>query len=238
MSQPRRPRHPAEGGYARGDETRKRIIEAALQLFGERGYDGASTRDIAQAAGVNAPALQYYFHNKEGVYQACAENLVEQLKQHFADATAHARALLAQPGERGALIDAYLQVQARALSLLLSPEHATFKNMFSREYAGEALSSGSSLLDREVKQPMNALLLNLLARIMGSRPDDNITRIRLLTLKGQTMAFHYPPGACLELLKWKRMDTRHANMVKQAIAEQTRILLETWAREADRHASD
>jgi len=35
-----------------------------MRLFGEKGYEGASTRDIAAAAGVNAPALQYYFDNK------------------------------------------------------------------------------------------------------------------------------------------------------------------------------
>ena len=65
-----RHRHSVEGGYARGEETRARIISAALKLFGQRGFDGSSTRDIATAAGVNAPALQYYFDNKEGDFVA------------------------------------------------------------------------------------------------------------------------------------------------------------------------
>ena len=73
MSQPKRPRRAPAGGYARGDETRQRIIDAAIRLFGEHGFAGASTRDIAAAAGVNPPALQYYFESKEGVYNACAQ---------------------------------------------------------------------------------------------------------------------------------------------------------------------
>ena len=64
MNQPKPLRRPLAGGYARGDETRLRITEAAIELFGEYGFDGASTRDIAARAGVNAPALQYYFENK------------------------------------------------------------------------------------------------------------------------------------------------------------------------------
>jgi AcrR family transcriptional regulator len=60
-------RHSVTGGYTRGEETRARIIAAAMRLFGEKGYEAASTRDIAAAAGVNAPALQYYFDKKEGV---------------------------------------------------------------------------------------------------------------------------------------------------------------------------
>ena len=33
-------RRTSAGGYARGDETRQRIIEAAIELFGERGFAG------------------------------------------------------------------------------------------------------------------------------------------------------------------------------------------------------
>jgi TetR/AcrR family transcriptional regulator, regulator of cefoperazone and chloramphenicol sensitivity len=72
-------RHAAEGGYQRGEETRARIVTAALKLFGERGFEGASTRDIATSAGVNAPALQYYFDNKEGVYLACIDHIVSRV---------------------------------------------------------------------------------------------------------------------------------------------------------------
>ena len=77
MTRAAKHRHAIEGGYARGEETRARIVTAALRMFGERGFDGASTRDIATSAGVNAPALQYYFDNKEGVYLACAEHIVK-----------------------------------------------------------------------------------------------------------------------------------------------------------------
>src|SRR5882724_12267732 len=72
-------RYAVEGGYARGEETRARIVTAALKMFGERGFEAASTRDIATGAGVNAPALQYYFDNKEGVYLACVEHIVKRV---------------------------------------------------------------------------------------------------------------------------------------------------------------
>src|SRR3569832_522052 len=68
-------RRKAESGYARGEETRARIIRTALALFGERGFDGVSTRDIDAQAGVPAPSLQYYFENKEGLYAACIADI-------------------------------------------------------------------------------------------------------------------------------------------------------------------
>lgn len=94
----RAPRHRPEAGYARGEETRRRIIDVALRLFAQRGFEGASTREIAKEAGVNAPALQYYFDNKEGVYQACARHIVDSAVEHFLPAVEQAEAVLEQGG--------------------------------------------------------------------------------------------------------------------------------------------
>lgn len=49
------------------------IIEVAEKLFSEMGFDGASTRHIAQDANVNMAMLNYYFGGKEGLYLAVFE---------------------------------------------------------------------------------------------------------------------------------------------------------------------
>lgn len=53
------------------DDTRKRIIEAALKLFGQVGYTRASTRAIAEQAEVNEVTLFRHFGNKKGLLLAC-----------------------------------------------------------------------------------------------------------------------------------------------------------------------
>jgi AcrR family transcriptional regulator len=55
------------------DETRQRIIEAATALFGETGYSRASTRAIAERAGVNEVTIFRHFGNKETLLVACIE---------------------------------------------------------------------------------------------------------------------------------------------------------------------
>src|ERR1700682_2998925 len=59
-------------GYQKGKETQARILEVALKTFGNEGFKGATTRQIADDAGVNLPALKYYFGGTEGRYLACA----------------------------------------------------------------------------------------------------------------------------------------------------------------------
>ena len=62
---------------SRGEDTRQRLIEAALKIFGESGLEGASTRMLADAAGANLAAIPYHFGSKEGLYRAAAEFIVE-----------------------------------------------------------------------------------------------------------------------------------------------------------------
>lgn len=50
------------------DTTRDRIIEAAGEIFAERGFESTTVREICQAAGANIAAVNYYFGDKERLY--------------------------------------------------------------------------------------------------------------------------------------------------------------------------
>ncbi len=52
------------------EETRQRIIQGAAQAFAQKGYDGATTRAIAQAAGVNEVTLFRHFGSKKNLFLA------------------------------------------------------------------------------------------------------------------------------------------------------------------------
>ncbi len=49
-------------------EPRARLLEAAGQIFAEKGFKGGTVREIIQRAGVNIAAVNYYFRDKEGLY--------------------------------------------------------------------------------------------------------------------------------------------------------------------------
>jgi AcrR family transcriptional regulator len=48
--------------------TRQRLLDAATELFNQKGYAATTVREIVEAAGVTKPVLYYYFKNKEGLY--------------------------------------------------------------------------------------------------------------------------------------------------------------------------
>ena len=72
----RRPGRPA--GHT-GDETRARILRAALESFAERGLAGSSVRDIAKAASIRVSTLYPYFSSKDALYREVQEGVHQEL---------------------------------------------------------------------------------------------------------------------------------------------------------------
>ena len=65
---------------ASSDETRQRILAAALDLFSELSFDGATTREIATRAGVTQPLLNYHFSTKDELWFAAVDGVFNDLE--------------------------------------------------------------------------------------------------------------------------------------------------------------
>lgn len=64
----------------RAIETRRVLLEAALNEFAERGFDGASVRRIGERAGIEYTLITYHFRNKDALWRAVAEHAFEQIE--------------------------------------------------------------------------------------------------------------------------------------------------------------
>ena len=70
------------------DPTRDRILAAAIDLFSERSFDGATTREIAARAGVTQPLLNYHYRSKDELWRAAVDSLFELLERSMNDRVA------------------------------------------------------------------------------------------------------------------------------------------------------
>ena len=78
---PSRAASPTRTPRPSADATRDRIVAAAIDLFSERSYDGASTRDIAARAEVTQPLVNYHFRTKEELWRAAVDSLFSRLNR-------------------------------------------------------------------------------------------------------------------------------------------------------------
>jgi AcrR family transcriptional regulator len=68
------------------DERRQNAIEAAIKTFAAAGYHGASTTDIARAAGISQPYIYALFPNKHELFLATHRRVVQRIRDAFAEA--------------------------------------------------------------------------------------------------------------------------------------------------------
>lgn len=62
----------------RGEETRRRLVAATIDVVAERGWDAATTRRIAARAGSKQALINYHFGSKEGLLRAAAEAALQE----------------------------------------------------------------------------------------------------------------------------------------------------------------
>src|ERR687889_1826695 len=86
---------------ARGERTLRKILDAARQEFGERGFSDSSIVGITQRAGVALGTFYTYFDSKEALFNALVRHMSEQVRDSVGPAFAEAKDAL--DGERRAL---------------------------------------------------------------------------------------------------------------------------------------
>ena len=91
---------------ARGERTLRKILDAAREEFGERGFSDSSIVGITQRAGVALGTFYTYFESKEGLFQALVRDMSAQVRDKVGPSLAGAQDGL--DGERRAL-EAFLQ---------------------------------------------------------------------------------------------------------------------------------
>lgn len=124
---------------ARGEATRRRLLNAAEQEFGAKGYHGASVSSITQRADIAQGTFYLYFHSKEEMFVTLVRDIGHQLRAQSAQAVARATSRL--EAERLGL-EAFLQFTTRHRGLYRIVQESQFVDpQIFREYY-EKLAEG------------------------------------------------------------------------------------------------
>jgi len=175
--------------------TRRALLDAAADVFAERGFRDATVREICQRAGANVAAVNYHFGDKASLYAAVLSELSEMAQARFPSDAGLQKA--ATPRQRlTAFIRSFLQ---RVLSEELSARHG---RIMTRE-----MVEPTAALDRMVRdyiQPQADLLRDILQDLLPPGTDRALTRLCGLSIVGQILFYAHcrpvlqrlePPGA-------------------------------------------
>ena len=203
---------------------RQRLIDAGLEIFGTYNLEGATTRQLAEHAGVNQAAIPYYFGGKEGLYFAVIEHL---FSSNFAVISPVLSALQGELASKKPTKDEALALLKKLLNTMLE-----------RILARKASSTWARIIMREQMQPTQAFSLiydkgiqrvheavsMLLAIILEKKPTDRRVILRSHMVVGQVLIFLAGRETIRRRLNLTGYTDEELKEIKQALDDQLELL--------------
>jgi AcrR family transcriptional regulator len=215
-------RHHRRARRDRGADTRARLIEAALDVFGRLGFEGAGTRQIAKEADANLAAIVYHFGSKEALHIAVAEHIVARVRERIGASIAAAATAEATATPEGARL-ALANLIANFVDVLLGDADA---ERWARFIIREQLQPTAAFdVIFGFMGPAHGIGTRLVATILG-RPEDEEARIRTFTIIGQVMVFRVAQTLALRRLGWSEIGAAERARIKRIVTAQTMALLD------------
>jgi len=210
---------------SKSDRAKARLFEAALAVFGEKGPEGATVREIAREAGQNVAAIAYYFGSKEKLYRAVIEGIVAGIWRSLEDVVEKARELRQSgrnsPELAAGLVEDFLS--AIYLRLLSRRDAVSVVQIVVREQLGP--TPAFSILYEKGFRKLHEMLCYLTGMALGRDPRDQETILRTHLLMGQVYFFAMSREAILRRLGWKSLEGRNAELVTGLLRENLAQLL-------------
>jgi AcrR family transcriptional regulator len=228
-------RHPAEGGYARGEQTRARIIAAALKVFAEEGYTRASTRRMAAVAGVNLPALQYYFNNKEGLHLACGQAMAARVAGEYSEIMTLADEV-ASTGDAERATAVLCDLLDRMLTLSAADDGPSDESRFLARAQANSAGPAYSLIRGEIIRPLFETCATLTAAAIGPGAAVETSRLITLLLMNQLSAVSVHRDNTLSGMDWTGIGPEETAALRKALRLTVSATLK--AARAQRNADD
>lgn len=202
----------------KGEQARRKLLLAALKKIGEKGYENASVREIADEAGQNVAAIAYYFGNKEKLYVSVLEGIGGYLGGVFGTIAEETRAKL----QSGSLDPAgAVEVMKRMLRTLLGEvedgEFEKIRLVMIREQSSP--SESFDVLYKKALKPLHELFTTVLGVATGEDPASPVTILRAHALFGQVIAFKIARTTILRRLGVKKLSPEHLATIATILDE-------------------
>ena len=197
----------------------KALIEAGLLLFGQKGFDATSTRELAAKAGVNLALIAYHFGGKDGLRRAVVGEVARRLM-------AVAGAPQSSDGLTPASALRRLQTILRGVAAFIgsAPEAGPVVN-----FALAELARGGPMTDLIYEGfigPKHAELCELWAIAGGKDAGSEEVKLSVFTMIGQVLYFRLGREIVTRKMGWTTIGPDEAGRIGDLIAENLRLLTE------------
>lgn len=171
------------------EETRHRLLDSGLELFGLHGFQGVTTRQLATHAGVNQAAIPYHFGGKEGLYIAVAKRIIDNMDALLDAVQREAVGGFNAAGADREKLASMLVLLVRTMTgrMTVDPRRVYERAFIIREYAvpGKAFET----IFKGGVERLHSMVTSVVAAAMGLEPESEEAVVYAHTVMGQVMGF-------------------------------------------------
>lgn len=173
----------------------QRLLDIAVEAFGRNGLDGASTREIAKAAGTAMSSITYHYGGKEGLYLAAADHVAQRMGDQVGRESIDAAIASGDPVVARAEIH---RIISRLLVRLLDRKSDGWAMFVMREQMVP-----TAAFERIFAGPMgytSRAVVTLVGIVTGIR-DCEAVRLAAISIIGQVLILKSARGTCSKVLE-------------------------------------
>lgn len=208
----------------KGEQARRKLLLAALQKIGAKGYENASVREIAEEAGQNVAAIAYYFGTKDKLYAAVLEGIGEYLRGVFEQVSADSRQMLEEGRLEPEMARGIIKRMMRTLlgEQLGSGEFEKIRLVMLREQA--APSENFELLYQAALKPLHELFTRAMCIATGEDPASTEVIFRTHAMFGQVLAFTLARATLLRRLGTTRLEAADVAAIAEILDQHVDLI--------------
>jgi AcrR family transcriptional regulator len=203
------------------ESPRERILDAALDLFGERGLTGTTVRDIAARAKVNVAAISYHFGGKDELYREVAGMVIGSIEARVRGRLG--KLLEKPPADAASALAALEEFAITIVDVIVGPpEMRRVARFIIREqmqptFAFEILFG--------VMSRLHAAATGLMALATGVAPQSREAMLRVFLMIGQVLFLRIAEQAVLRRMELERYDEAFLAEVKRLVRQNVRAMV-------------
>jgi AcrR family transcriptional regulator len=147
---------------ANGDQSRQKIVEAATEIAGERGYDGTSISAVSERSGLPASSIYWHFKDKDGLIAAVIEHSFEQWRMLMVND---------EPPKRRSATDAVTDtMRSTGRALVGAPDFLRLGLMLTLQHRSSEATARTMFLD--IRQQTRDQTAKFYRQLFGASLDD------------------------------------------------------------------
>ena len=202
------------------ENSKARILEAATQLFAQKGFDGTSIREICKKANVNLCMISYYWGGKQELYNGIIDNLIEKQIEYSANF------LDLNRNPKSMSVD-------ECADLLMSISEK-FVDFFYTNISSDLiviLLKEQQKPDFIVKSPVLDYMRAVIARVLNKEADDRLVIFKTLFMLSQVNSPRILPAFSLRLLGQNDFCEEDIKIIKENVKLYIKSVIKEGANE-------